>query len=159
VTFEGGSVHHDDDVPLDTEGKGTYTLKESILPGNYMLSVVQLLSSGASSNEPVRADVEITTSVIGYLGRNPALSIALLPLLLIALVLGGWRVGKFYLAYQLGARSGYKSTPQLALPPPRANTESSRSNTVRPVQTAPLELRKVIRVQAPGAVIDLRRRE
>lgn len=159
VTFEGGSVHHDDDVQLDTEGKGTYTLKESILPGNYMLSVVQLLSSGASSYEPVRADVEITSSVIGYLGRNPALSIALLPLLLIALVMGGWRIGKSYLAYQLGTRGGSRSTPQLALPPPRANAESSRSNTVRPVQTAPLELRKVIRVQAPGAIIDLRRRE
>lgn len=159
VTFEGGSVHHDDDVQLDTEGKGTYTLKESILPGNYMLSVVQLLSSGASSNEPVRADIEVTTSIIGYLGRNPALTIALLPLLLILLVIGGWRIGKWYLTYQLGGRGDRSAAPQLALPPPRTSTESTRSNTVRPVQTAPLELRKVIRVQAPGAVIDLRRRE
>jgi hypothetical protein len=157
VVFEGGSVHHEDTVQLDNTGSGTYTLKESILPGNYMLSVVQTLGNGASSYEPVRVDVEITASIIGYLGRNPALSIALLPILLIALVIGGWRLGKSFLAYQLRGQKG--NTPQLALPAPRSEREVQRSNTVRPVQTAPLELRKVIRVQAPGAVIDLRRRE
>lgn len=157
VVFEGGAVHHEDTIALDSSGKGTYTLKESILPGNYMLSVVQTLENGASSDVPVRVDIEITTSVIGYLGRNPAFSIALIPLLLIALVIGGWRMGKIFLAYQQKGYGG--NVPQLALPAPRADRDVQRSNVVRPVQTAPLELRRVVRVQAPGAVIDLRRRE
>lgn len=156
VVFDGGAVHHDDEVQIDGGGNGTYTLKESIIPGNYMISVVQTLSSGASSYEPVRIDIEITPSIIGYIGRNPALSIALIPILLILLALGGWRLGKSFLTYQLGGKQSPSS--QLALPAPRAST-MQRPNTVRPVQTAPLELRKVIRLQAPGAVIDLRRRE
>lgn len=157
VVFEGGAVRHEDAVRLDGEGKGSYTLKESILPGNYMLSVVQTTENGASSNDPVRADIEVTPSIIGYIGRNPAVSIALIPIFLFALVWGFWRFGRSYLRYQL--RAGRREEPQLALPPPRREFAEDRRNTVRPVQTAPLELRKVVRVQAPGAVIDLRRRE
>lgn len=156
VEFEGGVVHHNDTVQLDGEGKGTYKLDESVLPGTYLISVTQTLGSGATSKDPVHFEFTVTPSIIGYLGRNPALSIALIPVVLGLVIFGLWKLWK---RRGDGAIEEDGEWTQLALPAPKHMPQrGQRSSSVRPVQTAPLEIRRVVRVNpGPGGVIDLRR--
>lgn len=156
ISFEGGPVAHDDVLSLDGNGKASYALKEAVLPGSYQLSAIQTLSNGASSKEPVRIDIEVTPSIIGYIGRNLALSIAIIPVVLFGLLYLLWRLGvaHWFAQRRLRARSMQKVAP-LPLPAPTAHTRQM----VRTLETAPLEIKRVVRVQQnAGSVIDLRKK-
>jgi hypothetical protein len=153
MVFEGERVRQEGIVQLDQNGKGRYILRETLLPGPYQLAAIQTLEHGGSSDQPVLKDVLVTPSIAGYIGRNFALSLVLIPLVLILALYGVWRLGivHAFLSFRMRQRSMLRVPP--ALPPPTAT--SYRTKTV----SAPLQVTKVIRRNVPsGSVVDLRKK-
>jgi hypothetical protein len=156
VTFEGGVVHHDDTISLDDNGKANYILKESVLPGNYQLSAVQKLQNGASSLKNSHIELIVKPSIIGYIGRNLAVSIALVPIVLLFTFYLLWRFGviAWYFRRKLN-RSVIQKVAPLELMSKRDEQYQGRYNKI---ETSPLQIKRVSRKQDPNDVIDLRRR-
>lgn len=152
VTFEGGTVRNEDTISLDNNGRASYILKESVLPGNYQIQVVQKLENGAISKGTTRVDIEVTPSIIGYIGRNLAISIALIPVILVGILYLLFRLGiiSWFVRRRMRNKSIQKVAP-LSLMPPRET-----SGRVTPVAT--FEIKRVQRVQNPNSVIDLRKK-
>ncbi len=157
VTFEGENVSHDDTIALDANGVATYILKESVLPGDYQISVLQKIENGASSKSGERIDLKVTPSVIGYLGRHMAISIVVIPLVVIAILFILWRFWfiPFYRRRYFRQQVVQKVAP-MSLMEPSSKTRMMAKNNV--VQVAPLELKKTVRLQNQNSVIDLRRK-
>lgn len=151
VTFEGGVVHHEDTLVLDSNGRAAYVLKESIIPGNYQLSALQKLQNGESSLSNIHVELEITPSIIGYIGRNLALSIVLIPILIIGLLYLLWHFGiiTWYFRQKMDKRVIQKVAP-LALMPQR------KENVIRHIETSPLLIKRVIRTDVQNNIVDLR---
>lgn len=153
ITFEGGVVHHEDTLNLDGNGRAAYILKESVLPGSYQLSAVQKLSNGASSVKEVYVEIEVKPSIIGYLGRNLALSIALVPIFLLFVFYVLWKLGivAWYFKRKLNSKVIMKVAPLSLMPP-------SNNSRTKQVEYSPLLIKRVVKAQGPNSVIDLRKR-
>ncbi len=153
MVFEGESVRQEGIVKLDQNGKGRYILRETLLPGMYQLAAVQTLEHGGSSDQPVVKDVLVTPSIAGYIGRNFALSLVFIPILLLLVLYGVWRLGivHAFLSFRLRQKSIMRVPP--ALPAP--STSSPRTKVV----SAPLQVKRVIRRNVhAGGVVDLRKK-
>lgn len=154
VTFEGGDVHHEDTILLDGEGKATYTIKESVEPGDYEISAMQKLENGSQSKSGVRVSVEVTPSIIGFLGRHIALSITLIPILLIGLIYLGWRY--WFVPYI--RRSDLREKVIQKVDPIPHNVTGMVLERRKTVQATTFEIKKTVKASTPHEVIDLRRR-
>ena len=98
-------------------------------------------------------ELEVKPSVIGYIGRNLALSIALIPIILIFIFYLLWRFGivAWYFRKKMDERVIQKVAP-LALMGER------RVGTQRQFETSPLLIKRTVRSEGQNRVVDLRRK-
>lgn len=154
VVFEGGDVHHEDTISLDGEGKATYILKESVLPGEYQIGVMQKLENGAQSKSGNRISVEITPSIIGFLGRNIALSIVFIPVFIFGLIYLVW---KYWLQPRNRNIKLRTKVIQKVDPMPH-NVTGMILERRKPVQATTFEIKKAPKPRNQNDIVDLRRR-
>lgn len=157
IDFFGSGVEHKDTIILDGAGNGEWVLKEQLNPGPYEIDVIQTMQNGAKSLA-AKLDVTVTATALGYLGRNLAVSLALLAVLVVVMGAGGY-------VFLLRTRSVADAAPlggQLALPAPRMNAERTQAIASRPQVIAPVAIQRASRASSgpmlQGDIVDLRRR-
>ncbi len=152
IVFEGDRVRQESIINLDHNGRGRYVLRETLLPGAYQLHALQTLDHGGSSEQPIITDVIITPSIAGYIGRNFALSLVLIPILFVAFLYGFWRFGVIHVLLSLRRRKKSILRTPPALPVPTSSSPRTK------VVSSSLQVKKSIRTHAHAGVVDLRKK-
>jgi hypothetical protein len=154
VDFFGNKLERKDIVVLDAAGSGEWVLGEHLLPGSYKIAIIETTQNGAKSKE-VDLDVLVEATVIGFLGRNPALTLAAFVVLIVTAFFGVRRIRKGAVVT--------RREETLALPAPAASRmqpTSPRTQVISPVAIARVRMQPqgLRGVELSGDVVDLRRR-